>query len=69
MYIDLTIIDEKGKIEFQNTIFSNEDTGLIFTPSQFTYNSEHLLILGMGGFGMMGGNVGNRYKFGTINLH
>lgn len=61
-YTDMTVIGENGNIEFQETMFSSKDSELVFLPSESEYNNDHLIILGISGFG------GKKYKCGTIDL-
>jgi len=58
-FTDLVVIDESGFIEHQETLFSNKEIELPFTPYLSAFSDRYFII---------GSSVGKKYSFGTIEL-
>lgn len=58
-YTDMTIIDENGAINFQETLFSSKEIDMTYLPQQSDFSEDYLLILAI---------KGKRYKCGLISL-
>ena len=58
-FTDLVVLDASGKIEFNDTIFTNKESDLPFVTSLVDYSDKYIIV---------GASFGSKFTFGRIDL-